>query len=132
MKRLLPLLTAILLITLAGCKKDSNTLLNATSYIEDERAISNIAFIHGSYTPGSSEEAAAYFETNPPLSRQNVSQYSEYVPDGTYTILIYIPIGYMEGAYTYRRVEVPGGDGNVMEFTQSPNQRGYQPWKNKY
>lgn len=137
MKKQLLVLIIGLIITVSGCKKDkASTKINATTYLDDKRVLSNIAFIKANQTSVIKDENSveAYFATNPAHSKLFTEQYSEYMVPGDYIIVIQIVSHIMDKSYTYRNVSItennPSQD-NVMVFNSNITNR-YQPWINKY
>lgn len=137
MKKQLLVLIIGLIITVSGCKKDkASTMINATTYLDDKRVLSNIAFIKASQTSVIKDENSveAYFATNPAHSKLFTEQYSEYMVPGDYIIVIQIVSHIMDKSYTYRNVSItennPSQD-NVMVFNSNITTL-YQPWVNKY
>lgn len=137
MKKQLLVLIIGLIITVSGCKKDkASTKINATTYLDDKRVLSNIAFIKANQTSVIKDENSveAYFATNPAHSKLFTEQYSEYMVPGDYIIVIQIVSHIMDKSYTYRNVSItennPSQD-NVMVFNSNITNR-YQPWVNKY
>lgn len=140
MKKQLLVLIIGVIITVSGCKKDkASTMINATTYLDDKRVLSNIAFIKASQTSVIKDENSveAYFATNPAHSKLFTEQYSEYMVPGDYIIVIQIVPSRshtMDKSYTYRNVSIteynPSQD-NVMVFNSNITNR-YQPWVNKY
>ena len=137
MKKQLLVLIIGLIITVSGCKKDkASTMINATTYLDDKRVLSNIAFIKANQTSVIKDENSveAYFATNPAHSKLFTEQYSEDMVPGDYIIVIQLVSHIMDKSYTYRNVSItennPSQD-NVMVFNSNITTL-YQPWVNKY
>lgn len=134
--------TAIILTALLSCKKDkdvSGRLLNATVYVDNERALANIAFLKTSQEDVLKNETtlSTYFKTRPENSDYSVSQYKTYLPDGDYIIAIQLvdfPTHSLAKHYTYKRVTISAdnpGFGNVMQFKETDNSGYYHLWNEK-
>ena len=133
------LFIVMLAMMAAGCKKEKEQYrVNATVYLQEEYADANIAFAPAGRTDiiENAETVSEYFNSNPKLALLSGYQYSEYLPEGDYLIIIQLnsPES-MKGTYTYRQVTNKGGSPsgyeNIMQFEYNSTQNKYQPWNSK-
>lgn len=133
-----PLLLLIATLLFIGCKKDEDLFrLNATTYLDDEKVYSNIAFLKSDQADvlKDAETVDEFFKGRLELGAKYTTQYKEYVKPGEYIVLVQIADVSKPNkikTYSYKHVAVANGmTSNVMVFS-SKDKELYQPWVDKY